>query len=257
MALLAAIRFLTILPLGRAQPEVKEMGASLTFFPLVGLLLGVALAGLDAGLMRVWPAGLTGAILVAVLLGVTGAMHLEGFLDTCDGLGGATRERRLEIMRDHRVGAFAVAGGSCLVLLKWTALFSLPLPARLPALVLFPALSRWAMVLAIRSFPYARAQGLGSAFHDRATRGAVLAAGVIGLGGSFAFAGIGGLALFVGASLVTWLLGSWIAGLLGGLTGDTYGALNEVIEVLVLIAVTPLASTGLIRTLPDLLGALS
>lgn len=233
------------------------MGASLAYFPLVGLLIGGALAGLDAGLARLWPGPLTGALLLAVLLVLTGAMHVEGFLDTCDSFGGATKERRLEIMRDHAVGAFAVAGGVALVLLKWTALFSLPLPERLPALVLFPALSRWAMVLVVRAFPYARPQGLGAAFHDGATSLAVLIAGAIALVGSLALAGVAGLVLFVSASLLAWLLGRWMSRLLGGLTGDAYGAVNEVVEVFVLVAVVPLASAGLVSSLPQALRALS
>lgn len=251
MAFLTTVRFLTILPLGKREPSSKELGASLVFFPLVGLLLGLVLAGLDAIFTQIWPAAVSSALLITSLLIITGAMHMEGFLDTCDGLlGGASRERRLEIMRDEHVGAFAMAGGICLVLLKWAALSSLPMSARFPSLVLFPALSRWAMVLAVRAFPYARAEGLGMAFHQESTWPKVLIAAVIALGSSFILAGVGGTMFFVAATLLAWLLGKWMAHLLGGLTGDTYGALNEVTEVIVLIAVAPITSAGLIQGLP-------
>jgi len=252
---LAAVRFLTILPLGRGQPSPRELGASQGFFPLVGLLLGLALAGLDAVLGRVWPPALSSALLVAILLMLTGALHLEGFLDTCDGLlGGDTRERRLQIMRDGHVGAFAVAGGVSLLLLKWAALLSLPAAARFPALVLFPTLSRWSMVLAVRAFPYARAEGLGAAFREGAAWPTVVMAASIALAASFILAGTGGIVLLVMVSLLAWLLGRLMCGLLGGLTGDTYGALNEISEVVALVAAVALGAAGLLTPLSELLG---
>lgn len=257
MPLLVAVRFLTIFPVGKAKPSPREMGACQGLFPLVGLLLGLALAGLDAALIRIWPLELTSALVVAVLLIVTGAMHLEGFLDTFDGLfGGDTRERRLEIMRDRHVGAFAVAGGICLILLKWTALLSLPQPARFSILVLFPALSRWSMVLVLKTFPYARAEGLGAAFHQGSSWPRVIVAATIALLGSVILAGTGGAVLFASVSLLAWLVGGLMTRLLGGLTGDTYGAVNEVSEVAVLMAATALASAGLTTSLPKLLGGL-
>jgi adenosylcobinamide-GDP ribazoletransferase len=255
VSFLTAVRFLTILPVGRRYPSGQELARSQGFFPLVGLLLGLVLAGADAGLGLIWPAALTSAFLIVILLVLTGAMHLEGFLDTCDGLGGRDRERRLQIMRDRHVGAFAVAGGIGLMLLKWAAVFSLPRTARLPVLVLFPALSRWSMVLALVAFPYAREEGLGLAFQRGATLSRVGIAAGITVVASVLVAGIGGGLLFVIVSLVAWLVGMGISRLLGGLTGDTYGAINEMSEVVALAAGVALAPSGLIATLPQLLGA--
>ncbi len=141
------------------------MGPARAYFPLVGLGLGGILAGLDLAARQVLPLPAVGALLVAAMLALTRAIHTEGFLDTCDGvLGGRDRAARLEILRDSRVGAFAVVGGACLVLLKWTLLLGIPEAERTSLLVLFPCLSRWGMVVTMGVFPYARTQGLGTAF---------------------------------------------------------------------------------------------
>ena len=111
-----------------------------------------------------WP-----ILLVVLLVVLTRALHLDGFMDTCDALlGGFDRERRLAILRDPHVGAFAVIGVVCLLLIKVSALLGLPIVGadRLPILLLFPCLSRWAMLLTMELYPYARVSGLGSAFFD-------------------------------------------------------------------------------------------
>jgi adenosylcobinamide-GDP ribazoletransferase len=250
MSFLAAIQFLTIVPVGKKSLSPQELGACQCFFPLVGLLLGMGLAGLDALGSRIWPTILVSALLTTVLVIATGALHLEGFLDTCDGLfGGSTREQRLAIMRDKNVGAFAVAGGTCLILLKWAALAALTPPERFPTLVLFPTLSRWAMVLAMSAFPYARTEGLGTVFHQGATGARVLVAALITFIGTMVIASLGGLILLLVTSLLTLGVGHLMSKRLGGLTGDTYGAINEVMEVLTLLLATIMASTGYLHPL--------
>lgn len=254
MSFLTALGFLTILPTGRSGPSVKELGDSLPFFPLAGLVIGLVLAGLDVVFRNIWPPAVVNALLLTSLLIITGAMHVEGFMDACDGLiGGTNRERRLEIMKDKHVGPFAVAGAVVLLLLKWSALLSLPLPVRFPILAVFPVLSRWCMTLVVGSFPYARPHGLGSAFRQEDTRAKLLLGGAIALLASLVFAATGGVMLFVGVSLLALLIGLWLTRLLGGLTGDTYGAVNEVIETAVLMSAVPLTYTGLIGFLPGLL----
>ena len=115
-----AISFLTVLPV--APDHSGPMAPARACFPLVGLGLGGILAGLDIAARQVLPLPVVGALLVAALLVLTRALHMEGFLDTCDGLlGGRDRESRLAILRDSHVGAFAAIGGACLLLLKWDA----------------------------------------------------------------------------------------------------------------------------------------
>ena len=215
------------------------------YFPLVGLALGGIMVGIDWALEPVFPLILSGAVVVAATVVLTRALHLDGFMDSCDGLfGGFTRERRLEILRDPHSGAFAVTGVVVLLLLKWTAVVSLPSHVRIAALALYPCLSRWGMLLVMDIFPYARAQGLGTPFQGGAKwRG--LALGTITAGSAgLLLQGGAGLVLLATAAVVALALGQWMAGLLGGLTGDTYGAVNEVAEVVVLMVAVAVATAA-------------
>ena len=229
-----AIGFLTVLPL--APRHTGPMGPARAYFPLVGLGLGGILAGMDIAARQVLPLPVVGALLVAALLALTRAIHIEGFLDTCDGLlGGRDRAARLEILRDSRVGAFAVVGGASLLLLKWTLMIGIPTAERTALLVLFPCLSRWGMVATMGAFPYVRAQGLGTAFQaGRNWRQLVVALATAAVAG-WLLLGIAGLILLGGATAAALVLGWWFKRMLGGMTGDTYGATNEVGEVAVLL----------------------
>ncbi|MEA1959424.1 MAG: adenosylcobinamide-GDP ribazoletransferase [Chloroflexota bacterium] len=237
MSFLAALGFLTGIPVGRGAMQPERLRRSSMFFPLVGLIIGALIAGIDYGLGLVLPGMLTSAITVAVLLLLTGALHFEGFVDCCDGLfGGHTRERRLEIMRDKSVGAYAVAGGALLLIVKFAAISSLAVGwERFCIIALFPAMSRWGMALALNLFPYARAEGLGSAFKNKSSTLYMLIAGVIAFIIAITFGWLGGVILLAIATTVALLAGWGISRMLGGLTGDTYGAINELTEVFVLI----------------------
>jgi adenosylcobinamide-GDP ribazoletransferase len=236
MNFLAALGFLSSIPVGRRSIEGRSLAGSAVYFPLVGLVLGVILAGIDYGLGRVLPNLLTSVITVTVLVLLTGALHFEGFVDACDGLlGGHTRESRLKIMRMKNVGAYAVAGGALLLILKFAAIASLPIGwERFWIIMLFPAMSRWGMALALSVFPYAREQGLGTAFRG-VKKAHIITSGAIGLIAAIIFEGLSGIILFAVATIIAISTGLWITKLLGGLTGDTYGAINELTEVFVLI----------------------
>ena len=230
----AAIGFLTIFPVPTGVRG--SMGQAPAWFPLVGLGLGGILAGLDYAAGFVLPALVVGALLLAALLVLTRALHTEGFLDSCDGLlGGYSGERRLEILRDTHVGAFAVIGCVVLLLLKWVLLVTIPASARTGLLVAFPCLSRLGMLSTMIAFKYARSEGMGTAFQVkgrwwRAAFGAATAmvAGILLLGAA-------GPVLLSSAVLVSLGVGWWMSRLLGGMTGDTYGALNEIAEVAALL----------------------
>ncbi len=244
-----AIGFLTVLPV--APVHVGPMGPARAYFPLVGLGIGALLAGLDVAVNQVLPPPVVGALLVAVLLVLTRAIHTEGFLDACDGLlGGNDREARLAILRDSHVGAFAVVGGASLLLLKWTLLVGIPAGERTALLVLFPCLSRFAMVITMGVFPYIRAQGLGTAFQVGSSWRQLAFAFVTAAVAGGLLLGIAGLLLLVCATGLALGLGWWFQRMLGGMTGDTYGATNEVAEVTVL-----LLGVILIRTAPTLVDA--
>ncbi len=239
-ALAAALQFLTVIPpLLRRPFAPQELGRSVGWFPAVGLLLGGCLAGLNWCLASVFSSGISAAIVLAAWVLGTGALHLDGFLDSCDGLfGGHTPEARLRIMRDERAGAFAVVGGVLLLLLKYAALVDNP--ERLVALLLAPVVGRWGMVLVLIGFPYARAEGLGRAMKDHAGWvQAVLATAVTAAtaaGAGLIPGGWRGLAVLPIAALITWAVARLVLRRLPGLTGDVYGALCELLETLVLLA---------------------
>ena len=250
--------FLTIFPLSRDLDRgPQDISNSRAFYPAVGLMMGLLLVGVEEGSSRLFSEPMTAAFLVATMVIVTRALHLDGLMDVCDGVfGGFTTERRLEIMRDSRVGAFGVVGGVTVLLLKYGALLSLLLlsePGKEWALLLFPAISRWTMVVLLGAFPYVRTQGLGSPFHGGGIKIATTIAAVSALAASFLLGGFAGLGLFFGAVALAWLMGFAMAKALGGLTGDTYGATTEIIETAVIIAATALAAQEWLEPLPDLL----
>lgn len=229
-----AIGFLTILPVNPG--DVAPAGPARSYFPLVGLTLGGALAGLDIALGQVLPSMVVGAVLLIALLALTRALHTEGFLDVCDGLlGGYSPSERLRILRDTHVGAFAVIGGTGLLLLKWTLLVGIPDAGRIGLLVLFPCMSRLGMVVAMEAFSYVRRQGIGSSFQVGRSRWQVAFALATALAAGGLLVGTGGLILVGTAIVVSLGLGWTLTRLLGGLTGDAYGAINEVAEVCVLV----------------------
>jgi len=252
------VTFLTIFPASRNLDRgPMDLSNSRAFYPAVGLLMGLLLVGVEEGSSRIFTEPMTAAFLVATMVIVTRALHLDGLMDVCDGVfGGFTPERRLEIMRDSRVGAFGVVGGVTVLLLKYGALLSLLMlsePGKEWALLLFPALSRWTMVVLLGVFPYVRSQGLGSPFHGGGIKIATTVAGLSALAASILLGGFAGLGLFFGVMAMAWLLGWAMAKSLGGLTGDTYGATNEIIETTVIIVATALASQEWLEPLPDLL----
>jgi adenosylcobinamide-GDP ribazoletransferase len=233
--LLAAVQFLTVAPSFCRRPFTpRELGRAVGWFPLVGLLLGLLLAGLDRTLGLVFVPGVTAALVLVAWVVATGALHLDGFLDSCDGLfGGRTPEARLRIMRDERAGAFAVVGGVLLLLVKYAALAGIA--DRLAVLIVAPVLGRWAMALAVVAFPYARAEGLGRDIKNHARwPQAVLAVVTAGLAAGLA-GGWRGLAALTLASVMPWLAALFVRRRLPGFTGDIYGALCEMVEALVLL----------------------
>lgn len=254
----SAVGFLTILPLAPRRAS-DGMASARGWFPLVGLLLGAALVGIDLLFTPVsllfplsdttiyqrpaFPPLLSAALIVVALAVLTRGLHLDGLMDSADALlGGFTRERRLAILRDSNVGAFAVISVVCIMLIKVIAVSELPPLDRVSALLLFPCLSRWAMLLVMERYPYVRRRGLGTAFlRGRGKRQLALGLAVA-LFASAALAGVYGIALLAAASALAWGIGAWAARLLGGVTGDIYGAVNEIVETALLVLM--IALTG-------------
>jgi adenosylcobinamide-GDP ribazoletransferase len=235
MGCLAAVQFLTLAPpFVRRSFTPAELGRAVGYFPLVGLLIGGFLIGIDSLLARFLPSGVTTALVLTGWILCTGALHVDGFLDTCDGLfGGRTPEDRLRILRDERVGAFAVIGGILLLLIKFQSLAAIA--NRSAALCLAPVLGRWGMAVAVVVFPYARAEGLGRAMKDQAGWGQVLLASTCAVVVAWFSAGPPGLAILLLSGSLMLLAARFVLTRLPGLTGDVYGALCELLEVVVLL----------------------
>lgn len=245
-AFLAALQFLTRLRLSWQANTTQSFRQSILYFPLVGLLLGLILAGFWE-LSFLLPAPVRAVLLLTLAVYFSGGLHLDGFIDSIDGLfSGRERERMLAIMKDSHVGAHGVTAIIILLLLKYSLLISLPFGhlwlfnIRLsPVILLMPVLSRWAVLPAMTCYPYARQEGVGSLFDaGRGHRSLLTATFITGLLSWLAMGATGLLLLFLaGLASIGW--SSWVKRMLGGLTGDTYGALIEITEVVVL-------ATGLI-----------
>jgi adenosylcobinamide-GDP ribazoletransferase len=244
--LLIAFQFLTIIPLPLSvRCEQEDLGRSMSFFPAIGLALGALLAGCDYLLAPLLPRGVTDLILVTLLTVTTGALHLDGLSDVCDGLAArGSRERFLEIMKDSRVGA---VGAVALVLglgLKYQALLAVPLQYKRGVLLFFPMVARFAQVQMTVGSKRARADGLGHAFVGGAGLPQLVVAFSFTLALGYLLLGLQAVACQLLLFLVTWGIRSWSHRRLGGITGDVIGCASELNEICCLIFLLALFGRG-------------
>ncbi|WP_392886626.1 adenosylcobinamide-GDP ribazoletransferase [Pseudomonas migulae] len=232
-----ALQFLSCLPIRLpGMPAPQELGRSLLFYPLVGLLFGVILWAVN-GLLLGTPLLLHAALLLSVWVLLSGALHLDGLADSADAwLGGfGDRERTLTIMKDPRSGPMAVVTLVLVLLLKFAALLALIEQQHGVLLIIVPLIGRSALLGLFLTTPYVRAGGLGQALADHLPRTAgkqVLAVSVLGC---VLIAGLSGVLAVVLAVLAFVWLRQVMVRRLGGATGDTAGALLELLEVAVLV----------------------
>ncbi|MFQ5834677.1 MAG: adenosylcobinamide-GDP ribazoletransferase [bacterium] len=238
-SLLAAFRFLTIVPLKVKIEESDELlVSSMTFFPVVGLSIGAFLFLVHRIGSIVFSPRLVNMLVLLGWVSITGALHLDGFMDTVDGLcGGKTREERLKIMKDPSSGAKGTVGLVGLLGLKFLLLLEIESSLKMGTLLLTPAIGRWSMVLAAYLAPYARMEGLGKVFitHKRAgtafwTSLTIIVLGLVIFKSTFLYL----MGVCLGA---TYLLTVYFKSRMGGITGDTLGALNEIIELTALFSI--------------------
>ncbi len=234
-----ALTFLTKLPWPwRGEAENQDLARSMFWFPWVGALLGLIFWGAWAGLHRLLPAPAAAALLLTLTVWLTGGLHLDGLADTADGLGGGHAPAdRLRIMKDSRVGAFGVISLILILLLKYSLFLSLGRPGSGDrVLLLYPVISRGAMVLLAYLSPYARPEGgLGQAMTLGVSRQVLAGASLSTAALAGLILGATGLGLCAVAAGLVWLGSLYFQRSLGGVTGDILGATNEVVEVLVLI----------------------
>jgi adenosylcobinamide-GDP ribazoletransferase len=210
------------------------MGRAVAWFPLVGAVLGLSLYGVNTLAQLIFPASVSAAITLFAWVILTRAFHLDGFMDTCDGLfGGFNPERRLEIMKDSRVGAFGVAGGVLALLTQYSALSATT--DFFSALILAPTLGRWTLPLVIYFFPYARESGLGFEMKRNVRLQELIIATFITAILCFF---VSNPFLLLGSAIIAFLICFYALRLIPGLTGDVYGAVTTVVEIFVLIMFT-------------------
>jgi adenosylcobinamide-GDP ribazoletransferase len=243
-SLLIALGFLTIIPVRTSAPEPGDLGRAGVWFPIIGLVLGVILVAAHFWLGQLFSPLLTAALVVALWAALTGGLHLDGLADCCDGLFAAVSpERRLEIMRDPRLGAFGGLGLILFIILKVLAVASLtsssfvlgPWSFVLGPLsfVLSASLSRYLILLVARQ-PSARPGGLGADFALGLTPRVFMLAALIPLA-LILLGGWRALIAAVLAHLVAFVIIRFSRARLGGVTGDVLGLTVELAELTVLL----------------------
>ena len=234
-----ALMLLTRLPMGRiATPPT--LAAAVWAYPLAGVAVGALIGGVFSGAVALGLPGPVASVLaVAAGVAATGGMHEDGLADLADGFGGGqTRARKLEIMRDSRVGSYGVIALVLALALRLTLLAGMPGGWRtVAALVGLAAMSRAVLPVLMLILPQARAEGLGAKASAQVSRGAVLAA--LGIGCALTLFGLPGAIAVIAAMAV---VGAAMAGLamrqIGGVTGDVLGATQVVCELAGWIALT-------------------
>ena len=234
--LMIALQFLTIFPVKLKLPvKNKDFGKSLLYFPVAGLLIGLLLS-LSAVFFSFLPSLLHGAIILLISVGITGGIHLDGFADTIDAFyGNRPKEEILRIMRDSRIGAMGTLGLIVLLLLKFSLFVSLPGVIIWKALIIMAVFARWSQSLACYVSKYAREEGKAKYFINYARRKDVVIGGIVTLCLFLLLMRLKGLILFIFSLALTFLLLRYLEKRIGGMTGDTIGAVSEFSEAVVLL----------------------
>ena len=256
--LLWSIKFLTVIPIDRGNRFAPiNTGAAMVWFPAVGLLIGAFLIAVYFLLIKWFPSTVADALILVVYIVITGGLHLDGLADSCDGIfGGYDKEKRLEIMRQSTIGAFGVLGLICILGIKcisfhnliYTPTLTLPhqgggnplssfwFSQKGTVLLLMPAIGRWTQVLAAALSAYARKEeGVGKVFIDNVRLRHAIYSALFLLVPLWFFCKINGLMIFAIVIFVALLVIQYIKGKIGGMTGDTLGAINEISEVVFIL----------------------
>ncbi len=236
---LLALQFLTIIPVRIKEISGQKIAASMAYFPLVGLFLGMILTGVNLVLSYLgFPYLALNVILVVVLIIITGGMHLDGLSDTADAfLSGKPREEMLNIMRDSHVGVMGVLSLISIILLKIVLLFSIGGFSRVNAIILMCIVSRWSVVLIMFFFPYARQEGKAGLFIRGMNLKIFILSTIVAITCAFVIWDIKGLIVLLIAAIFAWIIGKFVSRKIGGITGDTLGATIELTEVVTLLIV--------------------
>ncbi len=246
---LAAVQFLTIIPVpARYYCGEKELARSVIFFPVIGLLIGSLMMAIDWALGFILPPMPASVLVIIAMMGITGCLHMDGVADTADGfLSARPRERILEIMRDSRIGAMGGIALVCVILLKVTALASVPRPMRGFTLILMGLSGQVAPLVTMALLPYARTGSGMAAFTRDNTRIPLFVGAVFYFALSWWLAGCLGFVMIGLVALVTSLFTLWSYRKIGGYTGDTLGTTGELASICTALAAAAWAYVGMVR----------
>lgn len=241
-----ALQFLTVFTISRKhRVEEADLARSMPYFPAIGFMLGVLVVYSDKALEWVFPHTIANAWLIIIYTLSTRALHLDGLADTLDGfMGGKDRGSRLSIMRDSRIGTAGVLGIVFSLLLKYLSLNNLFGDEKAAALLTAPVLGRWSQTLMVFKANYGRERGMGSAFVGHLRFGGLLAAAVIAAGLSAFVGARSAVVVMPAVAAFTLIARRFIVRGIGGVTGDTIGAVSEINEVIVLLLFVVLSSGG-------------
>lgn len=233
---LVALQFLTRIP----TPDInnitdKEIGLSQYYYPVIGLIIGLVLAG--SSFLISLSSGVEAALLLTIWVVITGALHIDGLADCADAwIGGyGDKEKTLSIMKDPQSGPIAVTIVVCVLLFKFAAIESILISESWVALLIIPIISRAMLPLLFHTTPYVRTNGLGSALtqHQSLPFHAIIQ--LISTGFVIVLLGLKAFFLISAALIVFWAIRRISIKRLDGITGDVAGAMVELSEVVVLI----------------------
>lgn len=233
---LIALQFLTIFPFNiKGRLEKEDFGRALIYFPVIGLLLGLCLAA-AVFISRSLPPLAGSVLILMVWIILTGGLHLDGFADTCDGFyGNRAREDVLKIMRDSRIGTMGAVGIAMILLFKFAMLSSIRPEDLWKVLIIATVFARWSQVFACSISGYARDEGKAKYFVEYAKKADMLTGALFVLIINWSLAGMKGIVLFALLTAVIFLFIQYVKRKIGGMTGDTVGAANEIAEAAALL----------------------
>ena len=229
-----AAQFLTQIPIRlKRYPDLRTQGLSLLYYPLVGAFIGLALMGF-AWILNEQSNFVQAALVLILWVLLTGGLHLDGLADSADGwMGGlGDQQRTLVIMKDPCIGAIGTLALVLLLLLKWSTLITLLTANQFLPVIVAPFIARLAAILLLAITPYVRAQGIASQMVENMPKRGIY---LLVVAAAVVLAGLNILWLVVVAALFV-LVRRAMLQRIKGVTGDTAGALIELLEAGVLMA---------------------
>lgn len=243
------LQFLTRIPVNKDLKATDEdFAKGVVFFPLVGLIVGafnllvlIAASKILGGVVPVIFSLLAGTV-------ITGGFHVDGLADTCDGIfSSRTRDKMLDIMRDSRIGTIGTIAIVFDYMLRLSLLAMLSGKGLYVAILLSPVAAKTLVVVLMKTSTYARSgPGLGGLYLEKQTMVSTVLTAIFGLAIILGFSDIWGIAAFGVCAIVCFLYRSFIYSKLQGMTGDTLGAANEVLEIVFILIFAVLAGRGII-----------